>query len=244
MNISVDILVFAVIAAVLLWRLRNVLGEKHDDEPQNNGLAEHLRQLQKQNDAGKNMSGAEAVSMLVNGNGIDQASDGSRWAQDLPNYAVVASATAHNHLAQLLTVDPSFRPDQFLGNAQQAFTMIIEAYSTNARTTLEFLVAQPLLQRFMQQMDRREEQHETYHVQFFGIQSALIEDAVLNGTVARITVQFAAEQSIMHKDASGTVLNGNDGQRRATSDRWIFQKDLKDPSPSWFLVEALDPIDD
>ncbi len=240
MNLSIDIIVFAVIAAVLLWRLRSVLGERQEDEPKNLNIAEQLRALQQNGGEAKQAaengkSGAEIIAML---------NDGSRWAQELPNYAVVSTATAHNHLAQLLTVDPSFRPDQFLVSAQKAFTMIIEAFSNNARTTLEFLVAPPLLQRFMNQLDVRDERKESYHVQFFGIKQAVIEDAELSGTTARITVHFTAEQAITHKDADGQFMNDNDGRRRTTQDRWIFQKDLKDPSPSWLLVAALDPIDD
>lgn len=234
MNLSVDIIIFAVIAAVLLWRLRSVLGERQDDDPKRIDIAAQLRALQQQADpsaVAADKSGSETAGLVA---------DGSRWAQDLPNYALVTSATSHNHLAQLLTVDPSFRPDDFLMKAQKAFTMIIEAFSNNARTTLEFLVAPPLLQRFMNQLDVREQQHETYHVQFHGIKKALISDAELNGTVARITVDFTVEQGVTHKDSEGRIINENDGHRRVTQDRWVFQKDLTDPSPSWLLVAALD----
>lgn len=251
MNISLDIIIFAVIAVVLLWRLRGVLGERHEDEPKNNhSIVEQLRQMQKGDNASSadGLAGAPndpVMALQNNARGGDAAGyDATRWAQDLPNYSIVANATAHNHLAQFLNVDPSFRPDQFLASAQKAFMMIIEAYATNARGTLEFLVAPPLLQRFMNQLDAREERHETYNVQFFGVKKVLISEAELNGTMARITVDFTAEQSILHKDGEGRILNDNDGRRRETSDRWIFQKDLKDPTPSWLLVAALDPIDD
>lgn len=252
MTIGLDIIIFAVIAVVLLWRLRHVLGERHDDEPtQKHNIVEQLRQMQQPQQ--KNMqSGTEMLAALGDHNGMSPQQngqdaarqDGSRWAQDLPNYNIVANATAHNHLAQYLTVDPAFRPDQFITSAQKAFMMIIEAYATNARGTLEFLVAPPLQQRFVNQLDAREQQNETYNVQFYGVKKALVSEAELNGTMARVTVDFTAEQSILHKDNEGRILNENDGRRRTTQDRWIFQKDLKDPTPSWLLVAALDPIDD
>lgn len=239
MNISIDIIIFAVIAGVLLFRLRSVLGERNENEPKGLDLPSMMRSNASPKEDAPD---APALGLADMAAGTHVAASSDRWAQELPNYALVANATAHNHLAQFLALDPSFRPDDFLGKAQKAFMMIIEAFSTGQRDTLEFLVAPPLLQRFMNRLDQREQQKETYHVHFYGTQNALISAAELNGTIARVTVDFTSEQGVTHKDSEDRIIDMHDGQKEVTQDRWVFQKDLKDPTPAWLLV-ATEEID-
>ncbi|MDB5478725.1 MAG: hypothetical protein JWM96_1220 [Alphaproteobacteria bacterium] len=218
-----DIIIFAVIAVALLFRLRSVLGTRSEDEPQGMPMA----QARPREDVAAH-NGAALV---------DPASD--RWAQNMPNFAIVDTATAHNNLTQFLAVDPSFRPHEFLEKARKAFEIIISAFANGNRNTLEMLLSPSLYQAFIRQVDAREAKRETYFVTLHGIKKAIITDAHLDGTTAHVTVEIFAEQSITHKDDQGRIIDNNDGYRRKTHDRWVFVKDLKEAGPTWRLENTL-----
>lgn len=251
-----DLIVFAVIAVALLLRLRSVLGERDEDdvpdfEPHKNkkddtALPHHspLNRSGSLNDGAMpaNMIGPmeHAVKDAVS---HSQERSVERWAQNLPDYTIVDTATVHNHMIPFLAVDPGFRPDEFLDKAQKAFGMVLRAYSEGALNTLEFLLAPALYRTFADRIAARQENRETYVVQLHGIQKAVISDAALDGTQARLTVDFISEQAVTHKDAEGRIVDDNDGRRRVSKDRWTFKKDLRDPSPVW-LVAQTGPITD
>lgn len=230
MNGYIDIVIFAVIAVVLLFRLRSVLGQRSEDEPQ--GLQMPV--------ATQNKGDVKDVAGQVAFNDNTKAPGSDRWTQNLPDFNLVATATVHNRLTQFLAFDPAFRPDDFLNKAQKAFGLIVQAFSEGNRNTLEFLLSPKLHQEFLQLIDAREANRETYFTQLHGIKSAIISDADLDGTIARVTVSFEAEQSITHKDSEGRFINEQDGHRTTTKDRWVFSKDLKDNKPIWLLEDTLE----
>lgn len=237
-----DIILFAVIAVALLWRLRSVLGERSDDEPEGGLKGADLPPQVKEKMTERAMQAG--VTPLAAGLGAvtktGRASvNTERWTQNLPNYDWVETATVHNHLVPFAAIDPSFRPDDFLEKAKKAFVMIVEAFARGNRQTLEFLLSPGLYRHFLDGIEAREKNNETYQVQFHGITKALIAAAELDGSRARITVDFSAEQSVTQKDGEGRIVNGNAGQKQTMVDRWIFAKDLKDPSPAWILVDTL-----
>lgn len=232
-----DIIVFAVLAVVLLLRLRSVLGTRGEDEPQGMELPPALKEkmteaaLSQDRNAMGAMPGAVIEGRAVRVN--------ERWNQALPNFDLVATATVHNNLVPFAAIDPSFRPDEFVDKAKKAFVMIVEAFAKGNRTTLEFLLSPGLYRHFNDGIEAREKNNETYQVQIVGISKAIISDASLSGIRARVTVDFTAEQAVTHKDAEGRILNENAGQKQTMFDRWVFEKDLKDSSPAWLLVDTL-----
>lgn len=246
-----DIIIFAVIAVALLYRLRSVFGQRHSDDPP--GLQIPLKSKKSAEEKKAEKNGIKTVSGTANFTDaampakiqsnkdiqkiIEQMNE--RWAQNLPNFNLVASATVHNSLIQFPAFDPSFRPDDFLDKARKAFGLIVQAYSEGNKNTLEFLLSPTLRKAFVQQIESREEKHETYFTQINTLKSAIISDADLEGSVARVTVDFVADQSITHKDKDGNFINGHTGQRVTTKDRWVFMRDLKDSSLSWVLENTL-----
>jgi predicted lipid-binding transport protein (Tim44 family) len=229
MNAYLDILIFAVIAVVLLWRLRSVLGQRSEDD------VPSMKATIQTKDGVKDITGL-ATAEFAEG---QAAQSDQRWAQGAPDFNAVASATVHNNLAQFLAFDPTFRPRDFQEKARKAYGMIVKAFSEGNRNTLQFLLSPDLYKVFEAQLDEREKNRETYFVQLHSVKTIIIEDAELNGSVARITADFVAEQAITHKDADGRIIEERDGTRDTTKDRWVFERDLKGASPSWLLVQVL-----
>lgn len=216
-NSLLDIVIFAVVAGVLLYRLRSVLGERSDDEP-----APFAVTVATETSA----TPSAPKNVVVN------------WASALPNFDWVATATAHHQLSPVAAADPQFYPGDFLEKARRAYVAILSAYSEGRANTLELLLAPPLFQTFTQQIERRTAAGESYHVVLHGIKKALISAATLDGTQAEVTVDFIAEQSITHKDKDGLFVGHGDGRRHTTKDAWVFARDLRSSDPIWRLVRT------
>jgi predicted lipid-binding transport protein (Tim44 family) len=228
MNSYVDILIFAVIAVVLLWRLRATFGERSEDEPAPRDKPFIVIKTAKDDEEAR-----QIVEQIVQQQ-KPLAVSPVNWATNLPNYDMVTTATAHHRLTPFVKVDPEFRPDDFIDKAKKAFVMIVNAYTSGNKKTLEFLLAPPLYTVFAQQIDARA-QGDVYKAELHGIRAAKISDATLNGTLATVTVDFTAEQTITYKRADGTIVGDNDGTRQVNRDRWTFLRDLAGDDPKWLL---------
>jgi len=229
MDHYLDIIIFAVIAVVLLLRLRSVLGSHSEDGPPPLVLNAQKEQVQDASDGAPPMP--QDLQRLP-----------ERWTQNLPNFDLVETATVHNNLVRFVAIDPTFRPDDFLNKATKAYLMIVGGFATGNRGTLQLLLSPKLYQEFLQQIEARERSGERYDIQNT-LKKAVISGAELDGTQARVEVSFTAEHSVTHQDAEGRYIDGQTGQRHVARDRWVFTKDLKDPSPSWLLADTLEFAD-
>jgi predicted lipid-binding transport protein (Tim44 family) len=227
-NGFLDIILFAVIAGAILIRLRNVLGERDDNDP----APIQLTTTQVDTTTPATTTPNTATSTNLN-----------QWANALPNYDWVTNATAHQQLAPFTALDPQFHPADFIEKAKKAFAMILKAYSEGNRNTLDFLLDKDVYNSFIAQIDAREAAHESYQLTLHGIKKALISGARLSGSVGEITVDFTAEQSIIHRNANGDFINHLDGDKTTTTDRWSFSKDLRGSDAVWRLTRTED-LDD
>ena len=226
-----DIVIFAVIAVVLLWRLRSVFGTRNEsDAPPVANPFNVVKPAADKEDV--------KPAALIDGAPAVQAASPVNWSGSLPNYDIVATATAHHRLLPFAAMAPDFRPDDFIDKAKKAFGLIVGAFANGDKKTLEFLLSPALYKVFADQIDARQS-GDTYQSQLLNIKSAMITDAQLDGTQGIITVDFKAEQSILHKRADSTIVNGLDGTKRTHLDRWVFAKNLKDAAdPKWLLIRT------
>jgi predicted lipid-binding transport protein (Tim44 family) len=227
-NVFWDIILFAVIAAVLLYRLRSVLGERSEDDPPSFDMPAAKPTNMPADVVSPQAAAAPALPPQMS----------SHWASALPNFDLVATATAHHQLGPFAAVDPSFHPADFLDKAKKAFSMVLTAYSEGNKNTLEFLLSASLFTAFRNQIEARAVENETYHITLHNIKRAVVSGAKLEGTMAEITVDFTAEQTVTHKNADGELLGEGDGKRRITHDRWTFARDLRSQDPVWRLIRT------
>jgi predicted lipid-binding transport protein (Tim44 family) len=226
-SFALDIIVFAVIAAVLFFRLRKVLGERQEGEPPPIDAMAILNRQQ----AAKQGAEKEIAPPVTN------------WAQNLPDYKTVANATTHNRLLPLAAMDPAFQPQNFLQGARRAYELVIMAFARGELDTLRGLLNTDLYDTFKDDIEQRQAAGQQRDLVLHTIKSALISDASLNGTMALVSVDFVTEQSITLRDRNGHIIDDLDGSKHTLHERWTFSNDLKDDETLWRLIET-DAIDD
>lgn len=215
MNTSfpVDLVLFGMIAAFLVLRLRSILGRRTGFERQ----APPLRPA--------------AESPIIEARPEPVAPPTP--ARPLPD----AGSAPGMALAAMSATDRNFSAGAFLAGAEKAFRMIVAAFADSDRARLRPLLGDELYSAFDQAIAAREANGERQHAEVRSIPTASIEAAALHGNQASITVKFVSDQVSFTTGKDGQVTSGNEAVTELT-DIWTFERDLTSRDPSWKLVAA------
>lgn len=212
----IDIVLFGLIAAFLVLRLRSVLGRRTGFE---------RPPLDAQQAAGRPRPGP-----VIDGRAEAVPAAPSR---PLPDPASPMGQT----LIRMQGVDRGFEPQRFLEGAEAAFRIIVAAFAGGDRDALRPLLSEETYRTFDTAIAERESRAETQKTEIRGIDAATIENAELTGTTARITVRFVSDQVNVTLGGNGQPVAGTDAVTEIT-DLWTFERDLAVRDPTWRLVGA------
>jgi predicted lipid-binding transport protein (Tim44 family) len=212
----IDLVLFGMIAAFLVLRLRGILGKRTGYERQ--------------------APPVQPVPLRpVNGPIIEAKAEPQQpaAAQTVPE---TASPTGQA-LAQMKALDRTFDPARFLAGADQAFRMIVAAFAAGDRVGLRALLSDDTYSAFEQAISAREKAGETQVSEIKSMQHLGIDHAELKGRVGSVTVKIVSDQISYTHDANGRPLTGADAVTEIT-DLWTFERDLSQQDPTWRLVAA------
>jgi predicted lipid-binding transport protein (Tim44 family) len=215
-SFPIDLILFGMIAAFLVLRLRSILGRRTGFE--------------RQAPAPQPQASQNAPGPVIEG----QAEPASRATpRTLPEPASAVGQT----LGRMRSIDRSFEPAAFLDGAEKAFRMIVAAFAEGNRATLQSLLSEETWRAFEQAIVAREASGQTQVSTIHAIHSATIENAELRGDVASIVVRFVSDQTSLMQDKDGHPVVGTDAVTEIT-DLWTFERKLSSPDPVWRLVSA------
>jgi predicted lipid-binding transport protein (Tim44 family) len=211
------ILLLAMVAGVILFRLYTVLGRRtgNEREPQ-----DRLRRIET---GASQQPGPEAVLALP-----DRTAATSQQADD--ENAVAQALTA------IKSADRSFETAHFLEGAREAYRLIVNAFAARDRDTLRPLLNDEVFTAFDTEIRGHEERKETVNYAFIGFSNVRIVHAELKGRSAEITVRFAAQFVSSTTDPGGAVVAGDAKAVREIADIWTFARDSRSSDPNWILV--------
>ena len=221
-------LIFAAIAAFVIFKLRSVLGRRTGHEPPPNentgfGAAERRASTETNND--------NVISMP------DHLAD--RMENTDPAFDPDSPAAAG--IADIQALDPTFDPHAFVNGAESAFRMIVEAFAAGDRQTLEQLLAPDVYQSFEAAIADREQANESHERHIERFRASEIVEAETVGRDARVTVLFVTEQSNATRNADGAVVDGDPDAIETISDLWTFARDTSSADPNWELADTATP---
>lgn len=227
-DVSVEVVILAMIAAFLGLRLYSVLGRR----------AEHEEETIQGRIDGSRERGADA--------GAAPRAVAPRLPQGAVPPAVPARPrempgvlpAAERGLRDIAAVDRRFDALFFLHGARGAYRMILEAFWKGDREQLAQLCDRDVYEGFIAAIDAREQAGETLDNRLVRIDDATIVDADLRGGIARITVRFTADVAAVTRDAAGTVIAGSLDDAVEAKDLWTFSRDLNAAGPDWLLDET------
>ncbi|MFZ1414049.1 MAG: Tim44/TimA family putative adaptor protein [Defluviicoccus sp.] len=233
-----DILLFAVIAAFLVFRLRSVLGKRTGH--QGPGPGEPRRDPFSREPPVE--AGSDRVVPLpkpktepaLPGIGDDAAAEPATIGEGIGGPAAAG-------LTQIRIADPNFAADEFLSGARIAFELIVGAFAAGDADTLKPLLSEEVFNNFADSIRRRQETGQKLENQLVAIRSAEIDEAYMAGRTAHVTVKFVTDQISVVRDAEGAVVEGSPTDVNEVTDYWTFARDTRAGDPNWALVATNSP---
>jgi predicted lipid-binding transport protein (Tim44 family) len=220
-----DIVVLAIFAGVILYRLSSVLGRRTGQERQRYNPYAGGKPEARDNprDNGLNLPKPSAPAR--------------KPAGDLGASAAKAGPLS-GALTEIQIADRNFDLDQFLAGARIAYEMIVTAFAKGDRRGLKNLLSDEVYQGFEDAIVAREARGETIESHFVGIKAAEPIEAVMKGREAEITLKITSEMISFTKNADGAVIEGDPTTVHEIHDQWTFGRDTRSSDPNWKLIAA------
>lgn len=215
----IDIIIFAIIAVFLFFKLNNTLGTRHGEERDRKtifDMPDEAITADKKDD--KDHSVFEKIT-------------------DKPTHI---DRSLEGVMTKISLADRYFTPDDFVKGAKGAFEIIVEAFARGDKETLEPLLSHELMDTFEATIDKRAKKGDVYFTDILNIKKADITDASLekkaSSMKASVTVRFVADETKYVKNKDGELIAGDPEGVSETIDIWTFEKDLGTHDPNWILI--------
>jgi predicted lipid-binding transport protein (Tim44 family) len=210
----IDIVLFAVLALFLIFKLGSVLGRRGEDE------------------------GRQADSFGISNR--ETESDDNVVAMPARSGPTPEELAAMEPLeagiTQIKVADPSFREREFVKGARMAFEAILEAFAKGDGGTLKSLLDSTVYENFAGAIREREKAGHELETTIVGIDESEIVKAEMDGALASVTIKFVTEQVNALKDAAGEIVEGDPANVVRVSDVWTFCRNTESADPNWLVV--------
>lgn len=210
-----EIIVFGLVAAFLLFRLRSVLGRRTGSE-----RPRELRTFGRAFRAPPSQS-PSGTGPVIEGNVVPLGG---------------SDAAALSGAERLKAADRDFDEAKFLAGARGAFEIIVNAFAAGDTAALRPLLSDEVYQSFAKAIADRQAAHETQETNLLTVKGCEIAGIDLVGREASVTVKFVSDQVNVTRAADGKVVEGDPDHVAEKTDIWTFSRDVQSRDPNWKLT--------
>jgi len=146
--------------------------------------------------------------------------------------------TAGPGVRAILAADSNFDVARFLEGAKSAYRITLEAFWKGDLAALRSHVDDHVYDAFKTAVDQRSAEGLTLDNRLVAIEQAVISEATLERGVAIITVRFEADIAAVTRNAEAQVVAGSMSDAVQTRDLWTFRRDTASRDPNWLLIET------
>lgn len=221
------LILYAIVAAGLVFWLRSLLGTRSGDERERPNPFTAPPPEARPQSVPYAEDGAPSLSLA------DEK-------PVLPRNVSIASEEAERSLIELARLDSDFDLARFSTGAQDAFAIIVESFAAGDRDTLKNLLEPQVYDAFDRAIALREQSGETMSTEIHAVRKAEILGAQVEGRVAQVTVRFIADETCVIRARDGSILSGDPDRITEMNDIWIFSRPVRSRDPRWLLHETRD----
>jgi predicted lipid-binding transport protein (Tim44 family) len=146
--------------------------------------------------------------------------------------------TAGPGVRAILAADSSFDVARFIDGAKSAYRMVLEAFWKGDLDLVRGHVDDHVYDAFKTAVDQRKAEGLSLDNRLVAIERAVISEANLERGAAMITVRFEADIAAVTRNSEGQVVAGSLSDAVQTRDLWTFRRDTNSRDPNWLLIET------
>lgn len=216
----IDILILALFAVFILFRLFSVLGSRTGTEKdpfqKSSSPSEKNSNLKKK---AKRLFRKESVIDVP----FEQTEKGVKGGQGI--------------LELFKKKDSTFNVQEFLEGAQSAFETILKDFANSEKSTLKQLLSPKVFSLFVKDIESREEKHQTLQILIKDLNAEIL-NARLKSHTMEIDVQFESEQTHTVTSPNSSISKPPIISQEVfmCTDLWTFEKPLNAQDPNWILI--------
>lgn len=229
---DIPTVIIIIVAIVVLWRLRSVLGTRTGNERPPFDPYSARKPAKSESE--------DNVVTLPPRRATDEGDAETERRQRKLEAELERFGGDHDEvrsgLAAIAEADTGFTPKSFMEGAKAAYEMIVTAYAQGDRKTLKNLLDKDVYEGFERAITEREQNKQTVDFTFVGLPSHDITAAELDKRTAQITVKFTAEVVSATRDSAGNLVEGDPDHVVTVSDEWTFARTVRARDPNWRLV--------
>ncbi len=227
-----DLILYALVAVVLVFWLRNTLGTRHGEERQRENP---LNEIEREKSA-QPIDRGRVVDITDIPSDLNKDFDARRF----PGLDIRTEALSG--LLDIMKYDAGFDPYRFIQGAKDAFPIIVEAFAAGDTETLHDLLAPNIYKAFVNVIDARIARGETISSEIHAVRKLEIIETRLAGPMAYITIRMTADETCVIRDADQKIISGNPDRVTELTDVWTFGRDTNSKDPTWLVYETRDDV--
>jgi predicted lipid-binding transport protein (Tim44 family) len=207
-----EIILFALVAGVLVFRLYSILGQKDDN-------------------FGKVVGDVDNVIPYP----------GSCTMKDITKSVKVEPVynTKDSEIAKVLELvndsDNEFTESYFIEAAKATFEVVIRAFADGNKQILKKLLKSNIYENFCKAIDERDSETRL-DITLVSIKSTDLVSANVNKNLVTLTVKFVTEQITLLRNKVNEIIKGDASKVELVQDIWSFEHNLASNSPEWKLA--------
>ena len=233
-------LILLIIVVIIGWRLRSLLGTRHDDEqPGSRADAYRLNR-----DAFDSKPKSASTLEPADGDETPETGDAAQSTQDLtaetssgePDEVPAMSAEGGRGLAYLREVMPDFDEGGFLDGAGRAYEMILTAFAEDDLSAVVAFLGPEVESGFDAAIAARRDNGQQLVTRILRLDRPALDDARIEAGVVQLDVRFRAEIISFTQAADSPIDEDNLPAPATAHDIWVFERALDSSDPNWQLI--------
>ncbi|MBY0462542.1 MAG: Tim44/TimA family putative adaptor protein [Alphaproteobacteria bacterium] len=209
-----EVIVFAILALYLFFRLWGVLGTRTGNE--------------KKIDPFKELEDKEEGNIIV----MPKRSNSPRQVEQEEFSSSVAS-----QINRLMEIDNRFDPSVFMKNSKAAFISIIKAFTEANHMTLKKLLSPSVYEQFATAIEEREKKNLRQETEIEDLHAEILNIDILDDR-AQITVRFVSQQMVATINQENQSFDNPSRLQIPMRDIWTFERFFGSESPIWLLTRT------
>lgn len=218
----IDIILFAILAAFLVYRLYDILGTDDDNDLHEPKQGKEWSQMFQEDEKGQKEDPFEMAGRKT-----------SYYEQYFTSNHVASDLLQNEHLSN------SFSPEEFLEGSRKAYAIIVEAFCEGNKMILQKFLSSEIYSEFELVIKERESKFISQKLNKLDIIGCKIDRVFANSEKdIQISVMFESEMEAKVVDQSDPA-NRKETMKVDTLDHiWTFAKNQTESGPNWILVET------
>lgn len=211
-----DILFFLFITLFFIFKLKNTIGLKDDNDIRQKTIDEFLKEKLSKNGMQTANEKVVDIEQIKKKNSIKLTID-----------------VTDNVKKELTKIN--FNEDNFLKGSQNAVEMVNDAFSNKDIDTLKSLLSEHVFENFKKQIDTLINQNRILKSSLISFLSSKINNIYIENKTIFIDVLFEMEQINFVEDKDGKVIMGNKKKIEKVKEKWVFEKKISSKDNFWII---------